>query len=86
MFIKGPIMLIFRFMCILCLYCDMSPCFNVQMVFYLSHTACATAVPQASRRGSHRFKTKLALFTARLCALPTVVVSKEQIAYHVNAA
>jgi len=37
---RGPIMLIFWFH-ILCLYCDMYPCFFVQKGLYFSHTACA---------------------------------------------
>ena len=35
---------IFRLhICILCLYCDMFPCSNVQKALYLSHTACGAA-------------------------------------------
>ena len=43
--LKGPIMLMFRFItltvvliCILCLCCDMFTCFNVKKGLYFSHT------------------------------------------------
>ena len=54
--------------CMLCFYCDMSPCFNVQKGLYFSHTASAAAP----------------LFTLCLKPEPSLIGTLCLLAYHVQ--